>query len=82
MGNIKGPLTNFLNPTLMEGFYYVNMINYSKPFLLMIEDMKLFEFYQCLPSMIGYLFVISFHGIVIPMVVEYTCNWFLLMFDT
>ena len=31
----------------MEGFYYVNMINYSYAFLLMIEDLKLYVFYRC-----------------------------------
>ena len=38
---LRGPYQKFLNPTLMEGFDYVNMTNCSYLLLSMIEDLKL-----------------------------------------
>ena len=39
---IRGPYQYFLNPTLIEGFDYVNMTDCSYLLLLVIEDLKLY----------------------------------------
>ena len=75
----KGTLPNFLNPTLVEGFDYVNMTNCSYLLLPMNEDLKLYVFYRCFALMVGYLSNISSYDIMRCLVVELTCYCFLFM---
>ena len=73
---IRGPYQIFFNPTLMEGFDYVNMTNCSNLLLPVIEYLKL----CCLLSMLwlwwlptGIIF--SFLDIISYFVVEFNFYW-------